>query len=109
MRHAKRGFVILLFPCSQFGNQEPASDVDIKKFHLNEGGEFELFAKIDVNGAHAHGLFTFLKDSLKGGDVEWNFEKWLVGRDGVPVRWYHSDTDPLAIDEDIVGELDKVV
>ena len=109
MRHAQRGLTILLFPCSQFGNQEFVNDADIKKFHLSEFGEFELFAKIDVNGAGAHSLFVFLKEAVNGGEVEWNFEKWLVGRDGVPVRWYQSETDPLDIENDIIAELNKEI
>ena len=107
MRHGKRGLSILLFPCNQFGNEDAGIAADIKKLHLPEGMQFELFAKTEVNGTRAHGLFRYLKSVLRKKEVKGSFEKWLVGRNGVPVRWYESKADPLSIENDIIAELDK--
>ena len=106
-RHAKRGLRILLFPCNQFGNEDAGIAADVKKHHLPEGMQFELFAKTEVNGTRAHGLFRYLKSALSRKQVKGNFEKWLVGKNGVPVKWYESKADPLSLENDIIAELDK--
>ncbi|HUW70191.1 MAG TPA: glutathione peroxidase [bacterium] len=94
-----QGLVVLGFPCNQFAEQEPASETEIASFcSLNYGVTFPLFAKVDVNGEHAHPLFAFLKDSLRGflgsRNINWNFTKFLVGRDGKPVKRFSSQTPP---------------
>ena len=106
-RLAKRGLNILLFPCNQFGIQDAGIVSDIKRLHLPDGVQFELFAKIEVNGVRAHGLFKYLKSALGRKAVKGNFEKFLVGKNGVPVRWYESKMDPLSIEDDIIAELNK--
>uniref|UniRef100_A0A8C3W9A2 Glutathione peroxidase n=1 Tax=Catagonus wagneri TaxID=51154 RepID=A0A8C3W9A2_9CETA len=108
------GVVVLGFPCNQFGKQEPAKNSEILlglKYVRPGGGfvpNFQLFEKGDVNGEKEQKVFTFLKNScpptsdllgssdqlfwepMKVHDIRWNFEKFLVGPDGVPVmRWYH--------------------
>jgi glutathione peroxidase len=102
--HAKyqaKGLSVLGFPCNQFGGQEPGSDAEIKTFcsttfHVT----FPLFAKIEVNGAHRHPLYAALagKDSPFPGNVKWNFEKFLVGRDGKVLGRFPCDTEPDAPD-----------
>jgi glutathione peroxidase-family protein len=77
-------FVILGFPCNQFGGQEPGSDDDIQSFCLvNYGVSFPIMGKTDVNGDKANPLFEWLKNEKPGllgmKRVKWNFEKWLVG------------------------------
>ncbi|MDA8426703.1 MAG: glutathione peroxidase [Treponema sp.] len=94
-----RGFTVLGFPCNQFAGQEPGSESEIASFcSLNYGVTFPLFSKVEVNGAGTHPLFAFLKTSLPGilgsRDIKWNFTKFLVGRDGVPIRRYSSRTPP---------------
>ena len=96
--HAK-GLSVLGFPCNQFGAQEPGTNAEIKKFcsttfHVT----FPLFAKIDVNGANRHPLYAALagKTSPHPGNVKWNFEKFLIARDGTVLARFSSDTEPDA-------------
>jgi len=104
-------FVILGFPCNQFGGQEPGSDEDIQSFcQVNYGVTFPIFGKTDVNGDKANPLFEWLKNEQPGllgmKRVKWNFEKWLIGRDGkVKGRWA-STTKPEKLEEPILKELE---
>lgn len=100
-----KGLNVLGFPCNQFGAQEPGSHEEIKSFcETSFGVTFPLFAKIDVNGTNQHPLFSFLKEKIpgeEGNDIEWNFAKFLVDKNGIPVKRYHPKTDPDAIKSDI--------
>jgi glutathione peroxidase len=105
-RFQDRGFVVLGFPCNQFGRQEPGADAEIAAFCESRFSvTFPLFARIDVNGANAHPLFAFLKSSRPGllgiEAVKWNFSKFLVDRDGRVVERYAPSTQPAAIAADI--------
>jgi glutathione peroxidase len=98
-RYSERGFTVLGFPSNQFFNQEPGSAEQIQEFcSLNYGVSFPLFAKLDVKGGHQHSLYEILTespdDSGKAGNVGWNFEKFLVGRDGHVVRRFRSKVVP---------------
>jgi glutathione peroxidase len=98
-RYSERGFTVLGFPSNQFFNQEPGSAEQIQEFcSLNYGVSFPLFAKLDVKGSHQHPLYAILTevpdDSGKAGHVAWNFEKFLVGRDGRVVRRFRSKVVP---------------
>jgi len=105
-------FTILGFPCNQFGSQEPGSDEDIQSFcTLNYGVSFPIMGKTDVNGDKANPLFEWLKSEQPGllgmKRVKWNFEKWLVGRDGkVKGRWA-STTKPESLEKAIVEVLEE--
>ena len=84
---------MLGFPCDQFGHQEPGDETEIKNFcQLKYDVTFPLFAKIDVNGSHAHPLYKFLKSARRGflwtKAIKWNFTKFLVDRQGNVVRRY---------------------
>jgi glutathione peroxidase len=108
-RYEDQGLVVLGFPCDQFGHQEPGGEEEIQEFcKVNFGVTFPLFAKIDVNGADTHPLYRWLKDE-KGGaigsKIKWNFTKFLVGRDGSPVKRYASTTKPAKIAKDIEAAL----
>jgi glutathione peroxidase len=97
-----RGLEVLGFPCNQFGGQEPGSAEEIRAFCGNEYGvTFPIFAKIDVNGPHAHPLYQFLKKEKPGflgiGRIPWNFTKFLVDRQGVVVRRFSPATKPAAL------------
>lgn len=86
-KYAKQGLAVLGFPCNQFGKQEPGSATEIREFCTqNYGIKFDMFAKVDVNGPEASGLFkhlTALETAPKGaGAVSWNFEKFLLDRHG---------------------------
>jgi glutathione peroxidase len=108
--HKAQGFAVLGFPCNQFGAQEPGSEAQIQKFcATNFKVTFPLFTKIDVNGPDAHPLFAYLKSSEPGmlgtEGIKWNFTKFLIGRDGQPVKRYAPATKPDAIDADVVAAL----
>ena len=100
-KYGAEGFEVLAFPCNQFGNQEPDTNAQIKKFAAGKGAQFPLFAKVDVNGKHAHPLFKYLKAAvdpgLTGRAVPWNFAKFLIDRRGLPVWRFAPTTAPLAL------------
>jgi len=98
-RYADRGFTVLGFPCNQFFHQEPGSAEQIEEFcRVNFGVTFPLFAKLDVKGPQQHPLYAMLTevadDTGKNGNVAWNFEKFLIDRDGHPVRRFRSKVTP---------------
>jgi len=126
-------FVAIGVPCNQFANKEPGSDQEIIQAlkHVRPGNgyrpNFLLSSKVDVNGHREHPLFTFLKSYLRSeidvignvdnmnwspirtSDIAWNFEKFLINQDGVPVKRYTPTTDPLDIADDIESLLNKNV
>lgn len=92
-----QGLIVIGFPCNQFGAQEPGDESQIKSFcSTNYSVSFPLSAKIDVNGSDRHPLYAWLTDPAQGfaGEIKWNFEKFLIGRDGQPVARYPSATTP---------------
>jgi glutathione peroxidase len=103
------GFVVLGFPCNQFGSQEPGTEDEIGEFcQVNYGVSFPMFAKVDVNGDDEHPLFTWLKSERKGmlgGRIKWNFTKFLVGRDGQVIERYSPTTEPASLEDDIRAAL----
>lgn len=95
--YGDRGFVVLGFPCNQFAGQEPGDAKAIADFcALNYDVSFPLFAKIDVNGPNESPLYSWLKADHPG-DIEWNFAKFLVGRDGRVAQRAAADTTPQAM------------
>jgi glutathione peroxidase len=105
-----RGFEVLGFPCDQFGHQEPGDEAEIKKFcSLTYGVSFPMFAKIKVNGADAHPFYSYLKEALPGvlglEAIRWNFTKFLVGKDGVPIKRYAPTDKPESIEDDVAAAL----
>jgi glutathione peroxidase len=105
-KYKDQGFVVLGFPCNQFGAQEPGSDEDIATFcKTTYDVTFPMFAKIDVNGANAHPLYQWLKADKKGilgtEAIKWNFSKFLIGRDGQPIKRYGSADTPESISKDV--------
>ena len=104
-KYSGKGLAVLGFPCNQFGGQEPGGAQEIAAFcEKNYGVTFPLFAKIEVNGADAHPLYQWLKETSGGGDIEWNFVKFLVDRDGEVIRRY----PPQARPEDIAADVESV-
>jgi len=101
-----KGFVVLGFPCNQFMNQEPGDEASIASFcELNFGVTFPMFAKVNVNGKEAHPLFAYLSSTLPGlmnsKKIKWNFTKFLIDRQGKPVKRYAPSTEPEALIKDI--------
>ena len=108
-KYKERGLEILGFPCNQFANQEPGDAKDIQEGCLiNYGVTFQMFQKVDVNGETAHPLFKYLKDELPGTfgkKVKWNFTKFLIDRNGKPVKRFSPTTKPEKIEQDILNLL----
>lgn len=105
-------FAILGFPCNQFGGQEPGSNDDIQSFcQLNYGVSFPIMGKIDVNGDGADPLYKWLKDTKPGimgiKAVKWNFEKFLIGRDGTIKGRWASTTKPESLEKEILKEIEN--
>ncbi|MTV38297.1 glutathione peroxidase [Duganella radicis] len=102
----ERGVEVLGFPCNQFGAQEPGNADEIGAFcEKNYGVSFPLFAKIDVNGEHAHPLFQKLKKDAPGilgtEGIKWNFTKFLIRKDGTVYDRYAPTTKPAELIADI--------
>lgn len=98
-RYRDRGFVVLGFPCNQFGNQEPGGADEITAFcQRNYGVSFPMFAKVEVNGPGAHPLFRDLKEAAPGvlgtRAIKWNFTKFLLDREGRVVGRFGPSTTP---------------
>ena len=97
--HKDRGLVTLGFPANNFLGQEPGTEAEIKNFcTLTYGVTFPMFAKISVKGKNIHPLYTFLTsketDPKFSGDITWNFNKFLIGRDGAIIGRFGSRTSP---------------
>jgi len=98
-RFAGRGFAVAGFPCNQFGEQEPGTPEEIGEFcSVNYGVSFPMFEKIEVNGPGRHPLYaelTAVPDaSGEAGDIQWNFEKFLIGPDGTVIARFRPMTEP---------------
>ncbi|KAJ4754356.1 Glutathione peroxidase [Rhynchospora pubera] len=104
-KYKTQGFEILAFPCNQFGAQEPGSNSDIKQFACTRfKAEFPIFDKVDVNGPTTAPVYQYLKSHAGGflGDlIKWNFEKFLVDKNGKVVERYPPTTSPFQIEKDI--------
>ncbi len=100
-KYAARGFEVLGFPCDQFGHQEPGDAEEIRTFCTTKYDvSFPLFAKVEVNGAHAHPLWAWLKSEktgFLGGAIKWNFTKFLVDATGQVKERFPPTTTPEAI------------
>jgi len=108
-KYKDNGFVILGFPCNQFAGQEPGSDEEILSFcQINFGVTFPLFKKINVNGKDADPLYVYLRDQAEGetgNRIKWNFNKFLIDREGSVLKRYESKTTPEELDNIIAGLL----
>ena len=108
-QYREKGFEILAFPANNFGQQEPGTDAEIKTFcYTKYSLSFPLFSKISVKGDDKHPLYRYLTEQSQfPGEVEWNFQKYLVDRSGKVVARYHHRTKPLA--PDIVQDVERVL
>lgn len=108
-KYESKGLVILGFPCNQFLSQEPGNEAEIAKFCSNKYNvTFQMFGKIDVNGDNTHPLYKYLKTSLSGtmgNDIKWNFTKFLIDRNGKPVKRFAPTVKP----EEITGDIEKLL
>ncbi len=132
-KYKDQGLVIIGFPCNQFKEQDPGSDSQIEEFcQLNYGVTFQIMKKIDVNGEAADPIFNYLKtqapkedykglkakaakvlfskisDSVeKESDIQWNFTKFLISKDGTTIKRYAPTTEPNEFEKDIEAMLAK--
>jgi len=111
-RYAGRGFSVLGVPCNQFGGQEPGTADEIAEFcSATYGVTFPMTEKVEVNGADRHPLYGLLVDQPDGegytGDVRWNFEKFLIGRDGKVAARFKPQMDPEAAE--VVAALETAI
>ena len=101
-KYKDKGLVILGFPCNQFANQESGSANEIQEFcQLNYGVTFPMFDKIEVNGKNAHPIFVYLKNELGGifgNSVKWNFTKFVIDKNGKPVKRFAPTTKPESME-----------
>ena len=109
-KYKDQGFVILGFPCNQFHSQEPGTDADSKQFCTSKYGvTFPMFDKIDVNGDNRAPLYVWLAGPASpfAGDITWNFNKFLIDRQGKVIARFDSKTDPMdpGLEEDVLKAL----
>ena len=98
--YSDQGFTILGFPANNFGGQEPGSDEEIAQFcQVNYGVSFPMFSKVSVKGDDQHPLFDYLTEAQNPdftGEISWNFEKFLIDRNGNVVRRFKSNVEPMS-------------
>jgi glutathione peroxidase len=100
-QYAARGFSVVGVPCNQFGGQEPGSSEEIQEFcSATYGVTFPLTEKVEVNGDERHPLYAALIETADAegaaGDIQWNFEKFLIGADGTVLNRFRPRTEPEA-------------
>lgn len=103
-KYSSNGLSILAFPCNQFGGQEPGNENEIKDFVKKFNVQFDMFSKVNVNGDQAEPLFKYLKaklDGTFGSSIKWNFSKFLINKQGIPVKRYAPTVAPKDIEADI--------
>lgn len=105
-KYKDQGFVVLGFPCNQFGGQDPGNNSEIGAFcQRNYGVSFPMFAKVDVKGPESHAIFRYLTREAKGilgsESIKWNFTKFLVSRKGKVINRYAPTTKPESLAADI--------
>ena len=104
--YKNQGLVIIGFPCNQFGNQEPGDATEISENCLvNYGVSFFITEKVEVNGPSTHPIFEYLKESLPGllgsEDIKWNFTKFLIDKNGTPMKRFAPTVEPSEMEEEI--------
>ena len=109
-KYRDEGFVVLGFPCNQFGGQEPDAEPGILEFcNSAYGVTFPMFAKVEVNGAGAHPLYRLLTTARRGllgtARIKWNFTKFLVSASGEVERRYAPSDKPEAIERDVIASV----
>lgn len=110
-KYKSKGLVILGFPCNQFANQELDGSEEIESFcKVNYGVTFPMFEIVKVNGKEAHPLFKFLKSKLRGwfcSRIKWNFTKFVIDREGNPVKRFAPTTSPAKMEDYICKILEN--
>ena len=111
-KYSDKGFVVLAFPANNFRNQEPGTNAEIKEFCSSKFGvTFPMFSKISVLGDNIHPLYKFLTEEATNpqfpGDIQWNFTKFLIGRDGTILARFQTPEKPES--EKVTGAIEKAL
>jgi glutathione peroxidase len=107
-KYKDQGFQVLGFPCNQFGGQEPGTMAEIQTFcEMNYGVQFPIFQKLEVKGPHQAPLYEKLTRTEPAGDVSWNFEKFLVAKNGDVIARFTPKTQPE--DPKLVGAIEQAL
>ncbi len=106
-KYKDKGLVVLGFPSNDFGGQEPGSNAQIKEFCTTKFGvKFDMFEKISVKGDAKHPLYKYLTaNAMPNGEVKWNFEKFLIAKDGAIVGRFKSGVNPMS--EELTAAIEK--
>ncbi|CAG8520411.1 9066_t:CDS:2 [Funneliformis mosseae] len=111
-KYKDQGLILLGFPSNQFGNQEPGTDEEVQQVcQVNFGVTFPLMSKVEVNGDNAHEVYKYLKNQKAGiagiKQIKWNFEKFIINKQGKVVLRYSSITKPEDLEKEIVKLLNE--
>jgi glutathione peroxidase len=107
-KYAAQGLKVMAFPCNDFGAQEPDSNDKIATFcETRYGVTFDLFDKVKALGASKHPLYAELTQTAPQGDIQWNFEKFLINKQGDVIARYPSSKTPESLESAIEAELSK--
>jgi glutathione peroxidase len=109
-QYASRGFKVIGLPCNQFGGQEPGTEQAIKQFcNSRFNVSFPMTSKIEVNGENQHPLYTLLSgaDATFAGDISWNFEKFLIGKDGEVLQRFAPKIEPDS--QELVNQIEAAL
>jgi glutathione peroxidase len=109
-QYASRGFKVIGLPCNQFGGQEPGTEEEVKQFCESRFNvTFPMAAKIDVNGENQHPLYTLLSgdDAKFPGDISWNFEKFLIGKNGEVLQRFAPKIEPES--QEVVNQIEAAL
>lgn len=111
-KYSDAGLEILAFPCNNFGGQEPGTMSEIMEFVSKYNVTFPIFHKLECeNGKKTHPLFLFLRNSIDNGiymqTLKWNFTKFLCDSNGIPIKRYAPNANPLSMEEDIKNLLEN--
>ena len=110
-KYSDAGLRLLFFPCNQFCSEEPDTAAEIAEFYVGQHGlpASSLMERADVNGPHTQPVYKFLRSGALGpsadGAIEWNFTKFVIGRDGQVLKRYGQDAKPQFFDEQLPGWL----
>ncbi len=110
--YGSKGLAVLGFPANEFGAQEPGTNDEIKTFcETKYGVKFDMFAKVKVKGAGIDPLFAFLTSAEENprfaGDIKWNFNKFLIGKDGAVLARFEPQVEPTSAD--VKGAIEKAL
>ncbi len=109
-KYYEKGLRILMFPCNQFGRQEPGDNETVCHYIGGISERFIVTEKVDVNGTNAHPLFKWLQDNCPGflfNAIKWNFTKFLINRKGKPIKRYAPNEEPKTFESDVEALLNS--